>query len=158
MEKIGSSGNRGIYYVHTTGNDEWASALPTDNWCAFTIVTTEGSGCIDSLARISLDSNVSYICSAVELARETELAFDTEIVRRAIDEEAKSGIPADYESVPLTTVHRDLGEGLWFAIAVATTGDDEIDKVVCIDVTSEGVLGQLKSIVNDINNGWLPPD
>ncbi len=158
MEKIGSSSDRDIYYVHTIGNDGWESALPTDNWCAFTMVNTEGSGCIDRLARISLDSNVSYICCAGELAGETELAFDTEIVRRAIEQEDRSGIPADYESVPLTTVHRDLGEGLWFAIAVATRGDDEIDKVVCIDVTSEGVLEQLKSIVNNINSGWLPPD
>lgn len=79
-------------------------------------------------------------------------------MRRELEKENKSGIPADYEVVQLTTVHHDFSEGLWFAAVVATIGDDEIDKVVCIDVTSQGVLEQLKRLVDDINNGWLPPD
>ena len=158
MKKIGSIGDKEIYYINVKDDVTWNAKLPFDNWCAFTAVNADGNSFVDDLARICLNNNVSYVCSAGELAAVTEFAFDAEIVCRAIDEGNKTGIPADYESVPLTTVHRDLGEGLWFAIAVATTGDDEINKVVCIDVTSQGVLEQLKRLVDDINNGWLPPD
>lgn len=156
MKKIGSIDNREIYYINVKDNVTWNTKLPSDNWCAFTVV--DSNELIDEIVNRCLDSNVCYTCSSGELADETELAFDIEIVRRAIDEENRSGIPADYEVVPLTTVHHDFSEGLWFAAAVATTGDDEINKVVCIDVTSEGVLEELIVTTEKINKGWLPPD
>ena len=158
MKKIGFIDDREVYYINVKDDVTWNAKLPFGNWCAFTVVDADGRELIDEIVARCLDSNVSYTCSSGELADETELAFDIEIVRREIEKESKSGIPPDYEVVPLTTVHNDFSEGLWFATFVATTGDDEIDKVVCIDVTNDGVLEQLKRLVDDINNGWLPPD
>lgn len=158
MKKIGFIDNREIYYINVKDDVTWNAKLPFDNWCAFTVVNADGRELIDEIVSRCLDNNVCFACSSGELAEETELAFDMEVVLRTLEQENRSGVISDYEHALLTTAHDDFNEGLWFAAVAATTGDDEIDKVVCIDVTREGVLEQLKSIVNDINNGWLPPD
>jgi len=109
-----------------------------------------------------LDSNVLYTCSAGQLGSDTEDYFDEEIVWRQVQIEERTGKPQDYETSPMTTFHRNFDEGFWFATSVANAiAFDEyipIDKVVCIDMTQQGVKKYLEALIDKINKGWLPSD
>lgn len=101
---------------------------------------------------------MTYTCSAGELAGLTEQYFDEEIGWRGVQQEEKTGKEYDYEQLPITTMHRNFGEGFWFASTLAYDRDKEINKVVCIDFTTRKVKKHLTELVEKINNGWLPSD
>ncbi len=58
----------------------------------------------------------------------------------------------------MTTWHDDFKEGVWFALTVAYDDYKEINAVVCIDMTEQGEKERIGSLLEAINNGWLPSD
>ncbi len=158
MERLGKIHDREIYYISTKDESEWLNLLPTEKWVVFTIADKENREILpESTSRI-LDKNVTYTCSAGELADLTEQYFDEEIVWRAVQYEEKTGKEYDYKQSPMTTMHRNFGEGFWFASTLAYDGEKEINKVVCIDFTTRKVKKHLTELIEKINNGWLPSD
>ncbi len=158
MERIGKINNREIFYISTKDNSEWLNSLPTDKWVVFTIADKENREILNESTVRILDKNVTYTCSAGELAGLTEQYFDEEIVLRGVQYEDETGKKYDYEQSPMTTMHRNFGEGIWFASTLAYNGDIEINKVICIDFTTRKVKKHLTKLVEKINNGWLPSD
>ena len=158
MQEIGIVNRRQIFYTNVRTEAEWFYKLPFDNWCAFTIADNEDHGLIEFAVEKCLDKLVLYSCSAGQLARETELSFDSAIVNRAIAQEDKTGQPFDYEHSPLTTIHENFSEGFWFSTTVAHDGYKEITIVICIDFTTKGVKCKLIELIEKINEGWLPSD
>ena len=156
MERIGKINDREIFYISTKDESKWLNLIPTEKWVVFTIVDKENKEILhESTSRI-LDKNVTYTCSAGELAGLTEQYFDEEIGWRGVQYEEKTGKEYDYEQSPMTTMHRNFGEGFWFASTLAYDGEKEINKVVCIDFTTRKVKKHLTELVEKINNGWLP--
>ena len=158
MERIGKINDREIFYISTKDESEWLNLIPTEKWVVFTIADKENKEILhESTSRI-LDKNVTYTCSAGELAGLTEQYFDEEIGWRGVQYEEKTGKEYDYEQSPMTTMHRNFGEGFWFASTLAYDGEKEINKVVCIDFTTRKVKKHLTELVEKINNGRLPSD
>ena len=156
MERIGKINDREIFYISTKDESKWLNLIPTEKWVVFTIVDKENKEILhESTSRI-LDKNVTYTCSAGELAGLTEQYFDEEIGWRGVQYEEKTGKEYDYEQSPMTTMHRNFGEGFWFASTLAYDGEKEINNVVCIDFTTRKVKKHLTELVEKINNGWLP--
>jgi hypothetical protein len=158
MERIGKINDREIFYISTKDNSDWLNSLPTEKWVVFTIADTENREILhESTSRI-LDKNVTYTCSAGELAGLTEQYFDEEIVWRGVQYEEKTGKEYDYEQSPMTTMHQNFSEGFWFSAFCAFDGNTEINKIVCVDFTTRKVKNHLTKLVGKINNGWLPSD
>ncbi len=162
MKILGNINDRQIIYFNIRVENSWHSQLPLNNWIAFTIADKEDEYLLNDTIIKCLDNGVSYTCSTGQLGSKTEDYFDQEIAWRETQKEERTGEPADFDKTPMTTFHRKFGEGFWFAttLAYATINDEYLitDKVVCIDFTKQGVESQIKSLIEKINNGWLPSD
>ncbi|OEK04359.1 hypothetical protein [Roseivirga misakiensis] len=156
MEFIGRVNSRKVFYVQVRNNPEWKPALPKRDWVAFTIANKEDEELVRSSVKVCMDKNVSYTCSTGALAGITEDYFDEEIAWRGVDYEMRTKQKYDYEKSPMTTAHKNFGEGFWFASTLANDDNFEIDKVVCLDFTKSKVKKHLIDLVEKINNGWLP--
>ena len=157
MELLGRIDRRKVYYLQIRNNAIWRTSLPKNDWIAFTIANEEDSDLIPPAVKICMDRNVCYTCSAGGYAHMTEEFFDEEITWRGVEYEMRTKQKFDYDSSPVTTAHRNFSEGFWFA---ATLANDEhfIEKVVCMDFTKRKVRKHLVSLIDRINNGWLPSD
>lgn len=162
MTKIGEYNDRQIFYTNVRADLNWFDKLPLSNWLAFTIADTSDKELLNDTTIKCLDKSVLYTCSAGQLCQETESYFDQEIVWRQVQIEEQTGKPQDYETSPMTTSSKNFDEEFWFAIqsAYATAYDKyiPIDKVICIDMTQQGVKKYLVALVEKIKNGWLPSD
>lgn len=162
MTKIGEYNDRQIFYTNVRTDFNWFDKLPPSNWLAFTIADTADKELLNDTTIKCLNKSVLYTCSAGQLGSDTEDYFDQEIVWRQVQIEERTGKPQDYETSPMTTYHKNFDEGFWFAIqsAYATAYDKyiPIDKVVCIDMTQQGVKKYLVSLINKMKTGWLPSD
>lgn len=134
--------------------------LPASNWIAFTIADNNDKDLLYDTTIKCLDSGVNYTCSAGQLGSDTEDYFDEEIAWRETQKEEATGEPADFDKTPMTTSHKNFGEGFWFAttVAHATINNEYLntDKVVCIDLTTQSVQKHLLNLIDKINKGWLP--
>ena len=158
MENIGKINDKEIFYISIRDNSNWFTVLPTKKWIAFTIVDTKDKEMLNKCTEKILDRNVSYTCSAGELASLTEDYFDEEIVYRAVLFEEETGEKFDYNKSLMTTSHRNFSEGFWFASTLANDEEYGIKKVVCIDFTTKKVKNYLTELVSKIKDDWLPSD
>jgi hypothetical protein len=158
VENLGQINNRRILYINVRSDPNWPDKLPFDTWVVFTIADEQDEALLIDAVPKCLDKQVTYTCSARQLAGLGEHLFDIEIVNRAIAEEDKTGKPHDYETSPLTTMHQNFSEGFWFATTLAFDGYKEINTVVCLDFTTKGVKRHLVELIKKINVGWLPSD
>ena len=158
MELIGRIDKRKIFYLPVRSNPGWKISLPKQDWIALTIANPEDEEMVPPAVNICLDRNVSYTCSVGELAHRTEDYFDEEITWRGVDFEMRTKEKYDYELSPVTTAHKNFGEGFWFAATLARDDNFEIDKVVCVDFTKKKILKVLIKLIEKINAGWLPSD
>lgn len=158
MELIGRINRRKIYYLQIRNNSEWKSSLPKNDWVAFTIANKEDEELVPPSVKVFMNRNVSYTCSAGTLANWTENYFDDEIAWRGAEYEMQTKQEFDYKKTPVTTAHKNFGEGFWFAATLANDDNFDIDKVVCIDFTKRKVKKHLTDLIEKINNGWLPSD
>lgn len=156
MEFLGRINRRKIYYVQRRNNSGWKSSLPKKDWIAFTISNKEDEELIPPVVNICLDKNVLYVCNAGEFGSQAEDYFLEEIGWRGVQ---LREINEDYDfGTPMTSAHKNFGEGFWFAGVVASDRDKVMDKVVCIDFTKRKVKNNLIELIDKINNDWLPND
>lgn len=162
MELLGQIGERQIFYCNIRSDQNWFNKITFENWIAFTIADVEDRQLLNDMTAHCLDKGVCYTCSAGELCSDTEDYFDQEIVCRQIQQEAATGKPQDYESTPMTSLHRNFEEGFWFATTLARQIINEeyvtSKQVVCIDCTNRKVRRHLTLLIKKINSGWLPGD
>jgi hypothetical protein len=162
MQTLGTLNARQILYCNVRPDENWFEELPNKNWIAFTIANNNEKTLIQNIAVKCLDKEVSCICSAGLFASETEDYFIDEIVQRNIQKEQAQDQSDDEETSPMLTFHRNFSEGFWFTAysAYPSIGDKylEIDKIVCIDTTSEGVKNHLKNLLKKFELGELPTD
>jgi len=158
MELLGRINRRKIYYVQVRNNSEWKNSLPKNDWIAFTISNEEDEELIPHVVNVCLDKNILFACNAGEFGSQAEDYFLEEIGWRGVQFEEKNDTDFDFGS-PMTSAHKNFGEGFWFATVVASDGDKVMDKVVCIDFTKRKVKKNLAELINKINNNdWLPND
>jgi len=155
MELIGRIKRRRIYYVQIRNNPDWKTSLPKQDWVAFTIANKEDEELIPPIVKVCLDNNVRLTCSVGNHASMTEEYFDEEISWRRVEYEMKAA--KKFERL-VTTAHKNIGEGFWFAANTIYDDNFEINKVVCLDMTKRKLKKQIIELVEKINNGWLPND
>ena len=158
MRLIGKIKNRQIFYISIREDSKWMNLLPNDNWLAFTIANNDDKDLINNCSTEIINNNVTYTCSAGELAELTEQYFDEEITLQIVKFKEKTRSKFNHDQSPITTSHRNFKEGFWFAATTANDGDKTITKVVCIDMTKRKVLKYLNSFIEKINSGWIPSD
>ena len=162
MHILGTLNSRQIFYCKPRTDEKWFEKLPARNWIAFTISNNDEDGLTQNIAVKCLDKEVSCICSAGQFASETEDFFIDEIVRRNSQKEQARGESDDEDSSPMLTFHSNFSEGVWFAAfsAYPSIGDKylDIDKIVCIDTTIEGVRKHLINLIQKFELGELPSD
>jgi hypothetical protein len=160
MDYLGKIDDRQIFYT-TLKTTNWHDELPADNWIAIPIADESETRLIGTLAKKCLEKHTLCVCAAGKQCKLIHNIFDHYAINRRNNHLEKS---ADYYSlnkVPLTTWHKNLDEGFWFATSAAfPTINDEymhVDKVVCIDLTSQE-RDKLANLVTRINSGWVPSD
>ncbi len=158
MKQLSIVNGRRIFYTNVRRDAEWFKKLPLGNWCAFTITDDEDSDFIELVVEKSLENQVAYICSTGQLSDNVELSFDLKIVEKAIEQENITKIPFDYDQSPITTANKNFSEEFWFAAFAAQNDENEINKVICIDFTKKGVKNNIQSLIEKVNNDWLPSE
>ncbi|WP_293306952.1 hypothetical protein [Pedobacter sp. UBA5917] len=158
MQQFGLVNGRKIFYTNVRRDSEWFKKLPGGNWCAFTITDDEDSDLVDLVVEKSLKNQMAYVCNTGQLADKVELSFDLKIVEKAIEQESITKIPFDYDQSPITTAHKNFGEGFWFSLFAAQNEENDINTVICIDFTKKGVKNNIQSLIEKINNDWLPSE
>jgi hypothetical protein len=158
MELLGQINDRQIHYTNIRKAPNWSNTLPNAGWLVFTIEDTTDRSLLVDVVNRCLGNAVCYTCSAGELGSLTEDLFDGEIADRANHQAEKTGISESNDLSPMTTYHKNFGEGFWFASTVANDDDKHIDSVVCIDFTAKGVKRHLAELITKINSSWLPFD
>ena len=158
MEFIGRINRRKIYYVQRRNNPNWKYSLPKKDWIAFTISNKEDEELIPPVVNVCLDKKVLFATNAGEFGSQAEDYFLEEIGWRNVQFEEKNGRKFDHEESPMSSAHKNFGEGFWFATVVASDREKVMDKVVCIDFTKRKVKKNLVELIDKINKGWLPSD
>ena len=162
MRILGHINNRQILYCNVRVDNDWYLKLPPNNWIAFTIADYDDKDLLNETTIKCFNNGVSYTCSAGQLGSDTEDYFHQEIAWRERQKEEAIGEPANFDKTPMTTSHKNFGEGFWFATTVAYASINgkylNTDKVICIDFTKKRVETHLLNLVEKINKGWLPSD
>ena len=107
-------------YTNIRENSNWVNRSPNVDWVVFAIADNGDRDLLDDLVSNCLDKNVSYACSAGQLASVTEWLFDIGIVNKAIQEEDKTDKPYNYGNSPITTSHKNFSEDFWFATTLSS--------------------------------------
>ena len=156
MDNLGQINDRQILYLSTRQTKNWADSLPTNNWVVVPIGHDTDSKVIDDLAIKCLEKNTLYVCALGQQCELIHDTFDHYIVQRKIDKSESIDNPIDFEGASMTTWHKDFDEGFWFATETAyPTINDEyifVDKVVCIDTTTNGEKERLPNLILKINS------
>ncbi|WP_316827737.1 hypothetical protein [Pedobacter miscanthi] len=158
MQQFGVINNRRILYTNVRRDSEWFKKLPIGNWVAFTISDDEDIDFVELVIEKSLENQVAYICSTGQLSDTVELSFDLKIVENAIEQENITQIPFDYDQAPITAANKNFSEEFWFAAFAAQNEENDINTVICIDFTKKGVKNNIQSLIEKINNDWLPSE
>lgn len=122
--------------------------LPKEEWVVFTIANKGDEELVYPVAKACIDHKVGAIYSAGELAYWTEQAFDEEIVWRKLDSE---------EEMPVTTASNNFDEEFW--MATHQMGAYQTSPLLlCVDMTKKKVRRYIKSLMQKINDEWLPSE
>jgi len=152
MDILGRINNRDIIYVKHDTAKIWFNDLPNKSWLLFAVAGRDEREIFQEINRRAIENNVAYICAAgpkCELFHDT---FDEDIVIR----EAENWYLPDH--CIMTTWHKDFDEGFWFAVSAAYRDDQEITKVVCLDLTKDNMKIKFVELIKKIKAGWLPAD
>ncbi|MBS1595867.1 MAG: hypothetical protein JST90_16255 [Bacteroidetes bacterium] len=151
MEFLGRFNERNIFYISIPNKLSWHERLPDGNWIAFTIANESDRELLVAAIPKCLDRLVSYICCSGQLGKLSEEIFDEEIVVKALGKEIRTSYPFGYNYSPVTTAHNNIQEGLQFAIYGANDEHFAIDKIVCLDFTTENMKERLMKLLVDIS-------
>lgn len=162
METLGHISFKQIFYCNVRTDKDWFEQLPSDHWFAFTIADKEDDALIPAVAIKCIDKNVSCVCCAGQLASEASDYFNIEVVDWEIKKEEARDVDVQHVKTPMITSHKNFSEGFWFATNIAVNSIEDqyldVDKVVCIDLTTKGVKKYLRNLIGEFNSGELPSD
>ncbi|WP_338769370.1 hypothetical protein WAF17_09710 [Bernardetia sp. ABR2-2B] len=155
MELIGRINRKKIYYIQVRNNPNWESNLPKNDWIAFTVANKEDEELIPSVVKICIDKNVAYTSSTGEAAHHTEDYFDEEIAWNMVDYELKTKKEFDSENLTPTISDENFEDSFWFTYTSIYDDNFLIDKIVCIDFTTQKIKNQLIELIEKVNNGFI---
>jgi hypothetical protein len=152
MELLGNLNDRDIIYIKHDTAEPWFQDFPNKSWLLFVITNAGERNIFNEINRRAIDNNVVYVCTAGPNCELFHDILDENIVIREIE----GWYLPDY--CIMTTWHNDFDEGFWYAVFAAYGDDQEINKIVCLDITKNEMRLKLVDLVEKIKTGWLPPD
>lgn len=151
MLLLGTVEERNVYYQNLYNEPVLDGVLPNSKSVVFTIIDKVNKDLTDYMVNECINRNVPWTCSAGELADATEWDFDMRVVDRM---DAAGELTVDMATVAI----RNVDECFWFATITADRYGDIVDNVICLDLTEYGIQSKLVQLIQQINEGWLPPD
>ena len=142
MEYLCRINNRNIFYA-SVNSPNWLQELPGWKWILLPFGNEPNVPQIIELVDKCLAYNPSYICA---LGKSCELIHDI-CDESLVENNIKTGI--DY--FPITTWDNELNEGFWFALFCACNDDPEVDKLILVDFTEEGVKQIIVKALLEVN-------
>ena len=158
MTLLGTSNGRQLYHISGRELGQWEALLPKTNWLALPILELPDKSQAERIARACLDNDVAYVCTLGPACEMLHDWIDETILVDRVNGGLSVSSQEDFEHSPMTTWHDDFKEGVWFALTVAYDDYKEINAVVCIDMTEQGEKERIGSLLEAINNNWLPSD
>ncbi|MCP4442952.1 MAG: hypothetical protein GY810_28940 [Aureispira sp.] len=141
MEVLETLNDRTIWY---TENLEKAKLIAEafENFCAYIIAENSTTQELFDIAKECLLLGINYLCASGKQGALIEDVFDEEVVAQNVEN--------DLEKFLMTTHHKGVGEGLWFAIFLAREENKVIENLVCLNLTTSNtksdILQHLKEI------------
>jgi len=135
--------DRELVFITYSTDKDWAAELPKANWLCVLVDNDRARNYLSQAISRIIDNDVCYVCTVGQRCELNHDLIDEEIVFRQADIEAHY-LP-DHDIT--TTWHRDLPEGIWFAVFVARREDVSIDKVVILDMTEGKEREEIKRLL-----------
>lgn len=147
MEILGNLNDREIIYVRHSLERPWYKAFPNQSWLLFVIADKFESTIFREINRRALDNNVVYVCSTGREGEKFHTIINEDIVVR--DADIWQYLP---KHIIMTTWNEDMVEGLWFTMWAAQSPDEEINTIICLDLSLADQRIALKELVKKLSN------
>jgi hypothetical protein len=152
LDLIGCLNDREILYQRHDLEIDWVKNLPESNWLFLAIIEIDNSWIIDEIARRIIDKNVCYACCVGTYAEKMHDLIDENLVIREVEIE-NLHLP---KHAVMTTWHKNIEDGLWFASFCAFHETESIDKILCMDITSSSCKEVISELNDRFNKGYIP--
>ena len=118
--------------------------MPESNWLFLGLIETKNLVIIDEIARKIIDKDVCYTCCTGTYEEKMHDIIDENIVIRQCEIE-KNHLPNHFI---ITTSHKNIEEGLWFASFSAQHETELIDKIYCLDVGKDSNKERILKLID----------
>jgi hypothetical protein len=152
MVELGEINDRQILYIKHDLATVWFKDLPKGNWLLFAITDRDLPEIFNEISRRAVDNNVVYVCSTGLYAESFHNVIDDVISIREIENEYHPNWCI------LTTAENDIEQEFWFASNSAFGETEEIEKIICLDITTTNHTDNLKGLIAKMKIGWIPQD
>ncbi len=154
MEKLGYINEREVLYQKHDLEINWSEFLPDSNWLFVGLVESDNSNILDEIARKMIDKNVCYACCIGTFGEKMHDLIDENLVIRETEIE-KLHLP---NHQVMTTWHKDIPDGLWFASYSAFHETELIEKIFCLDIGKDSKKVEIVELIDKFNKGYIPED
>jgi hypothetical protein len=154
MENLRNINNREIFYQKLDTEINWTQSLPDNNWLIVALAESDNSNILDEIARKVIDKDVCYACCIGTFGEELHDLIDETLVSREVEIE-NLHVPTH---LVMTTWHKDVSNGLWFAIYSAFHETQSITKIICLDIGNDSRKIEIEELIEKFKNGFIPED
>ncbi len=107
---------------------------------------------LDEIARQVIDKDVCYACCIGAYGEKMHDIIDENLVIRKVEIE-KLHLP---KHQVMTTWHKNISNGLWFAVFSAFHETGPIEKIYCLDIGKVSNKAEVLELIDKFNKGFLP--
>lgn len=154
MENLGTINNREILYQKHDLDINWSKYLPDSKWLLAAFVEIDDTNILDEIARKVIDRDVCYACCIEAFGEKMHDIIDENLVIREVEIE-KLHLP---KHQVMTTWHKNITNGLWFATFSAFHETEPIEKIFCLDIGKDSKKEDVLKLIDKFNNGFIPED
>jgi len=152
MTVLGQVNDRQIIYIKHDFETAWYEDFPLGNWLLFAITNQKQQTLFKEISQRAIDKDIVYMCAVGQECKMFHDSFDNEIENR----EVESRYLPNY--CILTTWDDNLEEGFWAANHASLGETEDINKIICLDLTNPGIKNELCDLINKLNSGWTPSE
>jgi hypothetical protein len=145
MKQLGILNNRHIIYEKYSPDFDWVINLPKSNWLLIVVVNDAELDFLSDISDNALDNNTCYISCLGAKGEILHDIIDDEINLRQL-ELVDRKISSRFI---MTDWFEDIEEGLWFAINAANNDEEQIEIVVCLNVSDLDIESSLQYLINN---------
>ena len=154
METLGYINEREILFQKHDVGINWSRNLPESNWLLAAFVEIDDTNILDEIARKVIDKAVCYACCIGAFGEKMHDMIDENLVIREVEIE-KLHLP---KHQVMTTWHKNISNGLWFAAFSAFHETGPIEKIYCLDIGKVSNKAEVLELIDKFNKGFLPED